>query len=99
MSWPLLLSSTADRERDRRENKTSTTTDNQGSLKILYTPYTNITRDIIKRANRTFETAGDIIALADEVANCSQFFLDNFEPAQLITVAKVHHPYNYYGSL
>ena len=70
----------------RRENQTSS---NQSSLKILYTPNTNFTRDVIKRANRTFETAGDIIALADEVANCSQFFLDNFDNKSLANVSKV----------
>ncbi len=80
--------SAAERERARRENKTVSA--NQNSLKILYAPYTNLTLSIIKKANRTFETAGDLIALADQVANCSQFFLDNFHPAQLETVSKVN---------
>lgn len=62
---------------------------NQNSLKILYALSTNLTLSIIKRANRTFETAGDIIALADEVANCSKFFLETFEPGQLTVVAEV----------
>jgi hypothetical protein len=82
---------TADRERDRKENETSASdnADTLGSLKILYTPATAVTRDIILRANRTFDTAGDLIALADQVANCSQFFLDNFNDSQLMAVDKV----------
>ena len=60
-------------------NLTSTVESNSTvSLKILYTPFTNLTRNIIQKANRTIDTVGQVIALADEVANCSQFFLDKF---------------------
>ena len=50
------------------------------SLKILYTPQTNLTHSILEKANRTFETAVFIMDWSGQVANCSQFFLDNFPP-------------------
>ena len=50
------------------------------ALKILYTPETNLTRSILKKANRTFETAVFFMDWSGQVANCSQFFLDNFPP-------------------
>ena len=50
------------------------------SLKILYTPQTNLTHSILEKANRTFETAVFFMDWAGQVANCSQFFLDNFPP-------------------
>ena len=50
------------------------------ALKILYTPQTNLTRSILEKANRTFETAVFVMDLAGQIANCSQFFLDNFPP-------------------
>ena len=50
------------------------------ALKILYTPVTDLTRSILKKANRTFETAVFFMEWSGQVANCSQFFLDNFPP-------------------
>lgn len=52
-------------------------------MKIPYTPATNLTLSIVKKANRTFETAAQLMAFADQVANCSNFFLDNFTPESL----------------
>lgn len=82
----IMLSFLADHER-KSENQTSNNTIN--TLKILYTPYTNLTLAVIKKANTTFETAAQILALADEVANCSRFFLDNFPPESLQGVSEV----------
>ena len=75
-----LLTFVADNARRRSENDTSSSDTPENSLKILYTPYTNVTLAVIQKANRTFDTAGQIIALADDVANCTQFFLENFPP-------------------
>ena len=50
------------------------------ALKILYTPQTNLTRSILEKANRTFETAVFVMDWAGQIANCSQFFLNNFPP-------------------
>ena len=50
------------------------------ALKILYTPVTNLTKSILQKANRTFETAVFFMDWSGQVANCSQFFLDNFPP-------------------
>jgi hypothetical protein len=50
------------------------------ALKILYTPQTNLTRSILEKANRTFETAVFVMDWSGQVANCTQFFLDNFPP-------------------
>lgn len=50
------------------------------ALKILYTPQTNLTHSILEKANRTFETAVFVMDWAGQIANCSQFFLDNFPP-------------------
>lgn len=50
------------------------------ALKILYTPQTNLTHSILEKANRTFETAVFFMDWSGQVANCSQFFLDNFPP-------------------
>ena len=58
-------------------------------VKVLYTPINNITLGIMKNANRTFETIAQLIALADQVRNCSQFFLDNFDPDSLSAVRQV----------
>ena len=55
-------------------------TPNKISLKILYTPQTNLTHSILEKANRTFETAVFVMDWTGQVANCSQFFLDNFPP-------------------
>lgn len=50
------------------------------ALKILYTPQTNLTHSILEKANRTFETAVFVMEWSGQVANCTQFFLDNFPP-------------------
>ena len=50
------------------------------SLKILYTPYTNLTLSIIKKANRTFDSLGQVMALAQQVSQHSRYFLENFPP-------------------
>ncbi len=66
-------------------NETINETNNteQIAFKILYTPLTNVTKAVIENANRTFETAGQVLALAQQVSDCSQFFLDQFPPESL----------------
>lgn len=72
------------------ENETSSSSNvKQNSLKILYTPYTNLTLSIIKKANRTFNSVGLILTFADQVANCSEFFLENFPPESFGAVTSV----------
>lgn len=52
----------------------------QVSIKVLYTPDTPRTRSIMEKANRVFTAAEYIQGSAEQVANCSQFFLDTFPP-------------------
>ena len=71
---------TADRARNENKTNSSSSLYIQNSLKILYTPLTNLTLSIVKKANKTFDSVGLIVALADQVANCSDFFLQRFPP-------------------
>ena len=50
------------------------------ALKILYTPQTDLTRSILEKANRKFETAVFIVDWTGQIANCTQFFLVTFPP-------------------
>ena len=66
------------------ELENNRTFENQiSSLKIPYTPATNLTLSVIKKANRTFETVAYFIALASQMESCSTFFLENFPPESL----------------
>ena len=68
-------------EYERSKNESGSSPEKkQIALKILYTPPTLLTRAVVERANRTFETLAQVMALAQQVANCSQFFLKNFPP-------------------
>ena len=49
-------------------------------MKILYTPHSEATSSVIQKANRTFDSIGQVIELARDIANCTQFFLDSFPP-------------------
>lgn len=49
-------------------------------LKIMYYPHNSFTSELMAKANRTFSTAAFIMEWAGEVANCSDYFLDNFPP-------------------
>ena len=81
---------TANHEKTGLDNSTgSSSNSDKNSLKILYTPYTNLTLSIIKKANRTFESVGLVIGFAAQVANCSEYFLDNFPPESFATVRSV----------
>ncbi len=50
------------------------------SIKVLYTPDTPLTRSIMEKANRVFSVPEYFKEWAEQVANCSQFFLDTFPP-------------------
>ena len=46
----------------------------------MYYPHNSFTSELMAKANRTFSTAAFIMEWAGEVANCSDYFLDNFPP-------------------
>ncbi len=51
------------------------------SLKIPFTPHTNLTQAIMQKANRTFASLAQVMMLAQQVAEHSQYFLENFPPS------------------
>ena len=61
------------------------------ALKVLYTPNNNLTRSIMKKANRTFANVEYFRNWAEQVVNCSQYFLDSFPPdsPQVVTLRQV----------
>ena len=53
------------------------------SLKVLYTPDNNLTRSIMTKANRTFAAAEFLQNWAEQVSNCSEYFLESYPPDSL----------------
>ena len=51
------------------------------AMKILYSPQTNITDSVIRKASRTFNTFQYIRDTAEDIVNCSDFFLQNYPAA------------------
>ena len=49
-------------------------------MKILYSPQTNITDSVIRKASRIFDTFEYVKEWAWQIANCSDLFLTNFPP-------------------
>ena len=51
------------------------------AIKILYSPQTNVTDSVIRKASRIFDTFEFIRDTAEEIVNCSEFFLQNYPAA------------------
>ena len=51
------------------------------AIKILYSPQTNITDSVTRKASRIFDTFEYIRDTAEEIVNCSDFFLQNYPAA------------------
>lgn len=58
----------------------------QVTPKILYSPNTARTREIITRANRTFAMFGFMRDWADQLDNCSTYFLEHYSPDSPLVV-------------
>ena len=49
-------------------------------MKVLYSPQTNVTDSVIRKASRIFDTFEYVKEWAWQIANCSDLFLTNFPP-------------------
>jgi ABC-type multidrug transport system ATPase subunit len=71
---------TPSRGRQKRDETEEFNETIRASPKILYSPDTKVTREIMKRANFTFSTVEFILKLLKQVDNCTDFFLENVGP-------------------
>ncbi len=78
---PPHLSKDREREEDERGSGTEENVENHRvSIKVLYTPDTPLNRSIMVKANRVFSAPEYFKEWAEQVADCSQLFLDTFPP-------------------
>ncbi len=78
---PPHLSKDREREEDERGSGSEENVENHRvSIKVLYTPDTPLNRSIMVKANRDFSAPEYFKEWAEQVADCSQLFLDTFPP-------------------